>query len=851
MKMLTLIRRLSFIIIVCSFFGACSQKKEFNFGTSLLKSAQIQTPTSLQFGPDGRLYVSQQNGIIKIFGIKKTAANDYTVVSSEIIDIINRMPNHDDKGILDTATKNRQVTGLLVKGTSSNPIIYVTSSDSRIGGPVLGDLNLDTNSGIVSQLSWDGTSWIKVDLVRGLPRSEEDHSPNGMQLDEKTNTLYVAVGSNTNAGAPSKYLGYTCEYALSGTILSIDLNSIDSMPLSGNGDSAFKYDLPTLDDPERPNTSNGKDINDPFGGNDGLNQAKITLGGPVKIYASGFRNPYDIIITGHRRMYTVDNGPNTTFGGYPENEGTPAVTNNYVQGEPGSILPTATEDTAYALDGFEFIGNIDSYIPGTFYGGHPNPIRANPQGAGLYTHDGKKGVWRNGTDTAYPLPRDWPPVVTPNAAEGDYLMAGTKDKSLVAFWTSTNGIAEYTASNFNSRLKGALLTTNFDNGIYKIKLTEDGTGIKTKVTGANYIDEKPFARNVGVYPLDITTQGDTDIFPGTIWVAGYASSNITILEPEDAVDCEGASTGKGCWRFIKPDIEDEMAREENAYVAVGTNFYLLGGRGIQPVMMFNSLNNSWTEKAKPPIELHHFQAVTKDSLIYVLCSFTGEYPHEKPVPNIYVYNTGTDKWIAGPPVPEGRRRGASGAFVRNNKIYVVAGMVDGHWSGGVTWFDEYDPETNSWKILPDAPRARDHFQAALVNNKLYLAGGRKSSAATEQVFELTIPEVDVYDFATGIWETLPEQSNIPTPRGGTATAVLNSYLIVIGGENAEPKALKHTEALDVSNNKWTRWTDLQQGRHGTQAINYKNAIYITSGAGNQGGTNLLNSQEFFYLPPPY
>jgi N-acetylneuraminic acid mutarotase len=846
MKMI--LRNWFIIFITCFFFAACSKKPKYNFISSILRNASIQTPTSLQFGLDGRLYVSQQNGIIKIFTIKRNASNDYSVVKTEIIDLINKIPNHNDLGLLDTAIKGRQVTGILVKGTATNPVIYVSSSDSRIGGPVVGDTNLDTNSGIISLLSWDGETWSKIDLVRGLPRSEEDHSINGMQLDEQTKTLYLAVGGNTNVGSPSKMTGYTCEYALSAAILSIDLNKLDSMPLKGKGDTAYKYDLPTLDDPARPNISQGIDINDPFGGNDGLNQAKAVLKGPVTIYATGFRNPYDIVITANRGMYTVDNGPNTTFGGYPEKEATPFVNNNYVPGEPGSIMPTQTEDSAYALDGLEFIGNIDSYTPGSYYGGHPNPVRANPQGAGLYTHDGKKGVWRDGSDSLYPLPKDWPPVSTPDPKESDYQMAGTKDKSLVAFWTSTNGITEYTASNFKSALKGALLTTNFDNGIYKIDLTEDGKSITTKHRGDNYIDEKPFITNVGTYPLDITAQGDTDIFPGTVWVAGFASGNITVLEPEDAIDCMSVAK-KGCWKFIQPEMDKKMAREENAYVAVGNNFYLIGGRGIMPTLMFNSLKNTWSEKAPPPIELHHFQAVVIDSLIYVVGAFTGDYPHERPVPQIYIYNAVTNKWSSGAIIPENRRRGASGVVVYNRKIYIVSGITDGHWSGGVQWFDEYDPALNSWKNLPDAPRSRDHFHAAVINNKLYLAGGRRSSAATNQVFELTVPEVDVYDFVSGKWETLPQENNIPTPRGGTTTAVLGVNLIIIGGENAEPKALKHIEALDIRNNTWRSLTGLQQGRHGTQAVVKNNAIFIASGAGDQGGSNLLNTQEFFYMPP--
>ena len=116
---------------------------------------------------------------------------------------------------------------LVAAGTAANPVLYVASSDPRIGGGAnANDINLDTNSGIISRLTWNGAAWTKLDLVRGLPRSEENHAANGMALDAATNTLYVAHGGHTNMGAPSNNFAFLPEYALSAAILSIDLDAI-------------------------------------------------------------------------------------------------------------------------------------------------------------------------------------------------------------------------------------------------------------------------------------------------------------------------------------------------------------------------------------------------------------------------------------------------------------------------------------------------------------------------------------------------------------------------------------------------------------------------------------------------
>ncbi|RZK01172.1 MAG: hypothetical protein EOO46_20685, partial [Flavobacterium sp.] len=203
--------------------GVMLANAQYNFSSSALKNVFLINPTSLQFGPDGRLYVSEQGGLIKVFTVVRNGSNNYSVTATQTIDLINQIPNHNDDGAPNTAVIKRQITGILVKGTAANPVIYVSSSDSRIGGPS-GDLNLDTNSGILSMLTWNGTAWIKVDLVRGFPRSEENHSVNGMQLDEQTNILYLAIGGHTNAGSPSTNFAYTCEYTFSAAIVSIDLN---------------------------------------------------------------------------------------------------------------------------------------------------------------------------------------------------------------------------------------------------------------------------------------------------------------------------------------------------------------------------------------------------------------------------------------------------------------------------------------------------------------------------------------------------------------------------------------------------------------------------------------------------
>jgi hypothetical protein len=311
--------------------------------------------------------------------------------------------------------------------------------------------------------------------------------------------------------------------------------------------------------------------------------------------------------------------------------------------------------------------------------------------------------------------------------------------------------------------------------------------------------------------------------------------------------CINSADAQNQWHQLETENQS-IERHENAFVKAGDKFYLLGGRGDRPTDIFDPATRTWTQGSPAPIEISHFQAVTLDGLILVMGGLTGNWPSETPLSHIYIYDPLIDKWFTGPEIPPHRQRGAAGVAVYNDKIYLVCGIVNGHTSGWVPWLDEYDPATNTWRELPDAPRARDHFQAVVVGDKLIAAGGRKSGFEG-QGFEATVAETDIYDFITGTWSTLPSpDGDIPTQRAGTAAIGTDSYAIVIGGESGS-QTISHNEveALDPETGTWHSFPSLQTGRHGTQAILSEGNLYIEAGSGNRGGGPELASLEMFSL----
>lgn len=316
--------------------------------------------------------------------------------------------------------------------------------------------------------------------------------------------------------------------------------------------------------------------------------------------------------------------------------------------------------------------------------------------------------------------------------------------------------------------------------------------------------------------------------------------------PEDAATDVSDSPLQNGWATVETENEP-TARHENAFVEARGKFYLLGGRGDRPVDVYDPSTDRWTEGPAPPFQMHHFQAVTWEDDIYVVCAWSDDFPRENGLSHVYVYDTGTNTWRRDAPIPPGRRRGSAGVVVHEDRIYVVGGNVGGHGphSTAVGWLDVFDPETGEWTALRErsAPHPRDHFQAAVVDGRLFAVGGRNSGV--EGFIDSTIAAVDVYDFDTGTWTTW-EDAPLPTERAGSTTIGYDEEVIITGGEGFG-QTWGQTEALDLESREWRSLGSLDQPRHGTQMFVYRDQLYIAAGSGDQGGGPELTGMERYTM----
>lgn len=288
------------------------------------------------------------------------------------------------------------------------------------------------------------------------------------------------------------------------------------------------------------------------------------------------------------------------------------------------------------------------------------------------------------------------------------------------------------------------------------------------------------------------------------------------------------------------------ARHENGFAELDGKFFLFGGRRIQPVDVFDPETSTWSHASPPPMEIHHFQPVIIGEELWLLGTMTGVFPRETPLDSVYIYQPKTDTWKNGPAIPEGRRRGGAASVLHSDGwIYIAGGIVDGHHAGTQAWFDRLHPETGEWQILPDAPRKRDHAPAIIAGDKLYYFGGRETGRHNgsdyNQLFFDTIPEVDVFDFASGTWSTLAEPIPVQTAAGGAG--LIDGKIHYVGGEAGRPEAFTEMMILDPATGQWSMGAELNRARHGTNACVFDGRLWIAAGSGARGGEPELTSLE--------
>jgi N-acetylneuraminic acid mutarotase len=287
-------------------------------------------------------------------------------------------------------------------------------------------------------------------------------------------------------------------------------------------------------------------------------------------------------------------------------------------------------------------------------------------------------------------------------------------------------------------------------------------------------------------------------------------------------------------------------RQEQAVTALGTDIYIIGGviydfnstlQTVNFVEIFDTVSDSWSMVAPLPLPVNHANAATVDGKVYVLGSLIPVGPRWDAIPNSWFYSPFNDSWTELAPQPEGTARGSSAVGVLGSTIYLAGGTTYqepyvGGTQDSVNTVSSYDTVTNTWNTdFPPLPEPRQHVGAAVVNETMYVLGGRENGA---NLVQDTVFALDLDNVLSG-WKTL---SPMPTARGGLGCGTLGGKIYCVGGENPDiggHGVYKQNEVYDVGSDSWETLEYMAVPRHGTNAVGVDGKLYVPGGGTVTGG----------------
>nr|XP_020652169.1 kelch-like protein 38 isoform X1 [Pogona vitticeps] len=167
------------------------------------------------------------------------------------------------------------------------------------------------------------------------------------------------------------------------------------------------------------------------------------------------------------------------------------------------------------------------------------------------------------------------------------------------------------------------------------------------------------------------------------------------------------------WRREEPML---VARHSHRSVAYKNYIFAIGGIGqnqeiLNSMERYDSIYSVWEHVANMPVAVLHPAVSAKDQRIYL---FGGEDMMQNPVRLIQVYHVSRNMWFR----METRmvKNVCAPAVVIGDRIYIVGGYT--------RRVIAYDTKANKFVKCADMKDRRMHHGAAVINEKLYLTGGR-------------------------------------------------------------------------------------------------------------------------------
>ena len=200
------------------------------------------------------------------------------------------------------------------------------------------------------------------------------------------------------------------------------------------------------------------------------------------------------------------------------------------------------------------------------------------------------------------------------------------------------------------------------------------------------------------------------------------------------------------------------------------------------------------------------------------------------------YDPVTDSWTTLASMPTARA-GAVAAVVDNN-IFVIGGRSSaaGPCNGGpyLATVEKYDVDTNTWSAVASLPSPRSDLAAVTHGGKVFVFGGCTGTGTVTN-------EVDMYDPETDTWTT--GLAPMPTPRASFAAGHSGQRVYAIGGSDGA-SSLNANEVYNIASNSWSTTTPMQTARLEAGTRSHGGRVYVVGGANPAPGSSTDANEVF-------
>ena len=179
----------------------------------------------------------------------------------------------------------------------------------------------------------------------------------------------------------------------------------------------------------------------------------------------------------------------------------------------------------------------------------------------------------------------------------------------------------------------------------------------------------------------------------------------------------------------------------------------------------------------------------------------------------------------------GTPRYGAGAFIYNNKLYLVGGIVNNKVT---TVIEMIDLETLEREYPQYLTEARAHFGYGFVNDKFYIIGG---------VGIDSVPKNDIYEYDPSSNTVTKKSATLPKGIAYCSSVVLNGKIYIIGGIDDEGNILSDTYEYDPSSDTITQKASLNVARQNLACSELNNKIYCFGGDDGSGKTDVIERYD--------